>query len=61
MRNWTVDNLDNGTFLPKNWGWGWRGFGDWVALERAQRLTEAEAMHIVRSFPAFNLCARQVG
>lgn len=58
-RNWTVENLERKAFLCSNWDW--RNFNFWVTdIKDAHRLTKDEAMHIVRSFPAIWLCARQI-
>ena len=56
-RSWTVENLDNQCFLPRDWDGQIRGTL-WVAeASKAKRMTREEALHIVRSYPALNLCA----
>lgn len=59
--HWTVENMDNQCFLPKDWNGNMRGV-QWVApASQALRMTREQALNIVRSHPAFNLCARQIG
>jgi hypothetical protein len=57
--NWTVEDLDRNVFIPVIEEF--RGTANWVAdIKKAKKMTEDEAMHIVRCYPALNLCARQI-
>ncbi len=56
---WTVENLQRGVFLCENWDG--RTTSEWVSdIKKAKRLTKSEVMHIVRLYPALDLCGRQI-